>query len=181
VAVAQFRVQPLARLGDEAEERMPRDLARVAATRALPRASRAVVFDQRRVNVESHLLTLDERVDAGEELVEGAVELAEVAKPEAAQETPERGRVGEAVPAQRRLRFIRAQERCVVKTLAADDQRLAEGERRLRGAIAALALLDRDRVDQLRDAEASEELAHEHEPRLSRDLLSRGRDLDQRR
>jgi hypothetical protein len=91
--------------------------------------------------------------------------------------------VGSGRPCPRSVvsRFIRAQERCVVKALAADDQRLAEGERRRRGAIAALALLDRDRVDQLRDAEAGEELAHEHEPRLSRDLLSRGRNLDQRR
>src|SRR5439155_15028284 len=54
VAVAELRVQPLARLADKAEQAMPADLARVGAARPLPRADRTVMLDIARVEVERH-------------------------------------------------------------------------------------------------------------------------------
>ena len=112
------------------------------------------MLDIARVEVERHLLAaLDQRVHAREQLIERTVQLADVPEREAAQEAAECGRVGQAMPAQGRLRLISAQQRKIVEALAARDQRLAEGEHRLRGAVAALALLDRDRVDQLGGAD----------------------------
>ena len=90
-----------ARLGDEAEERVPGDLAGVGAARALAGADRAVVLDKRRVEVERRLPTLDERVDAGKQLVEGPVELADMAEVEARKEAPQRGGTGDRVAVNR--------------------------------------------------------------------------------
>jgi hypothetical protein len=72
-------------------------------------------------------------------------------------------------------------DREIVEALAAGDQRLAEGEDRLRRRVAAPALLNRDRIEQLPHPEALDELADEHEAGVRRDLLAGGRDLDQRR
>lgn len=160
---------------------MPGDLARVGAVGALARADRAVVLDQRRVEVERRLRTLEQRMDAGEELVERAVELAEMAEREAAQEAPERGRVRKPVAAEGLLGAVATQEVDVVETLASGDQRLAEGEDRLCRRIPASAALDRDPFEQLRQAESIGELAHEHESGMGGHLLAGRGDLDQRR
>src|SRR5436190_1130733 len=61
VAVAELRVQPLARFADEAEQRMPADRALVGAARPLPRADRPVVLDVGRVQIERHRLALEQR------------------------------------------------------------------------------------------------------------------------
>jgi hypothetical protein len=131
--------------------------------------------------VERHLLALEERADAGEEPVEGAIELADVAEVEARQEAPERRRIGDRVAAELLLGGVGAQDGRVFEALAARDQRLAERERLLRRGVAPLALLDRDRVEQLRELEALGELAHEQEPGVGCDLLAGGHDLHQRR
>src|SRR5712692_9695959 len=128
---------------------MPGDLTGVGAARPLPRAGGAVVLDERRVEVERHLLALEQRADAGEEPVEGAIELADVAEVEARQEAPESGRVGDSVAAELLLGCVGAQDRRVLETLATRDQRLAERERLLRRRVAPLAFLDRNRVEQL--------------------------------
>src|SRR3990170_7247427 len=181
MAVAQLRVQPLARFRDEADERVPGHLAGIGAACPLPRARGAVVLDEGRVEVERHLLALEQRADAGEEPVEGAVELADVAEVEARQKAPERRRVGDRVAAQLLLGCVGAQERRVLEALAARDQRLAERERLLRRGVTPLALLDRNRVEQLWELEALGEFAHQHEPGVRGDLLAGGSDLDQRR
>lgn len=160
---------------------MPGHLPGPDAARALPRPDRPVVLDVARVEVRRHPLAHDERVDPGEEEIERPVELADVPEREAAQETAQRRRVGDGMAAQLLLRLIAAHHHRVVETLAARDQRLAEGEDRLRRAVAAPPLLQRQRVKQLGQAERIGQLAHEHEPGMRGDLLGRAGDPDQRR
>jgi hypothetical protein len=89
VPVPELSVQPFARFGKETEERVPGDLARIGAARALARADRPVVLNKRRVEVEGHLLPLEQGMDAREEAVEGVVQLTDVAEIEAGEEAPE--------------------------------------------------------------------------------------------
>ena|SRR5215216_1060299 len=117
-------------------------------------------------------------MNAREELVEHFVELREMAEVEAAQEAPERRRIGQAVAAQALLRSVRAREPCVVEAIAAGDQRLADRKRRLSGRVTAPTALDGDPVEQLVDAEPRCELADQHEAGVSGDLLRRALDLD---
>src|SRR6266540_786160 len=147
VPVAQLRVQPLAGLRHEAQQRMPGDLAGVGAARALAGAGRAVVLDQRRVEVERDRLPVEQRVDTSKELIESTVELADVAETEARQEAAERRRVGHRVATKPLLGRVATKQRRVVETLSPGDQRLAERQRLLRGRITTPALLDGDRVE----------------------------------
>ena len=181
VSVPQRRVQPLACLREEADERVPGDLARVGAARSLTRADRAVVLDEGGVEVERHPVARKERLDAREQLVERAVELPQVAEREARKEAAERGRVGDGVASQQLLGRVGAQQAGVVEAVAATDQRFTESEGRLGGRVATLSLLDRDRVEKLWQAEPSDELAHEHEAALGRQPLRRALDPDRRR
>ena len=89
------------------------------------------MLDERRVEVERHLLALKERADAGEEQIEGAVELADVAELKLARKRPSVVGSGTAA-AELLLGCVGAQERRVVEALAARDHHLAEGEDRLR-------------------------------------------------
>lgn len=89
------------------------------------------MLDIGRVQVERHRLPLHKRMHTSEDRVERPVELAEVAEAEAAQEAAERRRLRQPVTAQKLLRRIAAQQRDVVETLAAGDQRLAQAEDRL--------------------------------------------------
>ncbi len=73
--------------------------------------------------------------------------------------------------AQLLLGRIGAKQRRIVETLTAGDQRLAEGEHRLAGRIAAVALLDRDPVQQPRHRQRLGQLAHKHKPGVGGDLL----------
>ena len=181
MAVAQLRVQPLARLADKAEQRMPGDLALVRATRPLPGAGRAVVLDVGRVQVERHRLPIQQRLHARKQLVERPVELADVTEVEAAQKAAERRRLGQPVTAQQLLRRVGPQNRDVVEAVATGDQRLAQAEDRLRRRVAAPALLHRHPVEQLVDAKPLSELPHQHEPGMRRQLLRRRGHPDQRR
>jgi len=160
---------------------VPGDLAGVGAAGALARADRAVCLDVARVEVERHRLPLEQAVHASEEVVERAVELAEVPERETTQEAPERRRLGQGVAPQLLLGRVGAQQGDVLEAVAAGDQRLAEREDHLGRRIAARALLDRDPIEQLRQPEPVGELAHEHETGVGCDLLTRGGDLDQRR
>jgi hypothetical protein len=83
--------------------------------------------------------------------------------------------------AQLRLRAVGAEQPGIIKTLAAGDQRLAQGERLLRRRKATAAVLHRDLVEQLGNTERTRQLAHQHKPRVRRHLLRRRSDLDQRR
>jgi hypothetical protein len=132
VAVAELRVQPLTRLADKAEQRVPADLALVAAARPLPGTDRAVMLDVGRVDVERHRLPVEQRMHTREQLVECPVELADVTEAEAAQKTAERRRLGQPVTAQKLLRRVGPHQRDVVEALAASDQRLTQAEDRLR-------------------------------------------------
>lgn len=171
MAVSEPAVQPLARLADKAEQRVPGDLASVGAARTLTRADRAMMLDQRRVEIERDHRPLEQRMDAPKQLLQGALELADVAKVEAAEEAAERRRIRHRVTAQLLLSRIAPQERRVVETLAARDQRLAQRQRLLRRRIAAVALLDRDLVQQRRYRQRLGQLAHEHKPGVGGDLL----------
>ena len=107
-----------------------------------------MVFDVGRIEVERQLLApLEHVVDAREGLLERTVELPDVPQREATQETTERGRVGKTVTAEELLGGVGAQERHVVEALAAHDERLAQGEDRLRRRVPALPLLDRDLLE----------------------------------
>ena len=116
-----------------------------------------------------------------EQLVEGPVELANVAEGKPAQKTAERRRLRQPVTAQKLLRRIAAQQRNIVEALAARDQRLTQAEDRLRRRIAAAALLHRHTIEQLANPEPTGQLAHKHQPGMRRQLLRRGRNPDQRR
>ncbi len=181
MAVAELRVQPLARFADKTQQRVPADLALVGAARPLSGADRAVVLDVGCVQVERHRLPIKQRMHTREDLVERPVELAEVAEAEAAQKAAERRRLGQPVPAQQRLRRIGSQQRDVVEAFPAGDQRLAQTEDHLRRRITTLALLHRHPVKQLVDAQPLSELPHQHKPGMCRQLLRRRRDTDQRR
>jgi hypothetical protein len=85
------------------------------------------------------------------------------------------------VTAQKLLRRISPQNRDIVQTLAAGYQRLAQAEDRLRRRVTATALLHRHTVEQLADADATGQLAHQNKPPIRRQLLRRGSDPDQRR
>src|SRR5207248_5768835 len=95
VAVAELAVQPLARLTNKAEQRMPGDLAGVGAARTLPRAGWPVVLDQRRVEIERHRLPLEQRMHARKQLLDRPLELADVAGVEAGTDTAQSRRIGD--------------------------------------------------------------------------------------
>jgi hypothetical protein len=158
-ASAQLRVQPLAGLADKTEQRMPSNLAGIGAVGALARAGRPVMLDQGRVQIERHRLPLEERMHARKQLVERALEPADVAQAEAAQKPADRGRVGQTMTPQQRLRGVRPQQRDVLEALAACDQRLAQPEDRLRGRVAAIALLHRHPLEQPANAKPAGQLA----------------------
>ncbi len=160
---------------------MPADLAFVGAACPLPGADRAVVLDVGRVQVERHRFPIEQRMHAREQLLECPVELADVAETEAAQKAAERRRLRQPVTAQKLLRRIAAQKRDVVKALAAGDQRLTQPEDRLRRRVTPAALLHRHAVEQLANPEPARQLTHQHQPGVRRQLLRRGRHLDQRR
>ena len=181
MAVAELRVQPLARLADKAEQRMPADLALVGAARPLPGADRTVLLDVGGVQVERHRLPLEQRLHARKQPVERPVQLADVAETETAQEPAERRRLGQTMTAQELLRRIGAQQRDIVEALAAADQRLAQAENRLRRRISPPTLLHRHPVEQLANAEPTRQLAHQHQPGMRRQLLRRRGHPDQRR
>ncbi len=94
VAVPELAVQPLARLADKAEQRMPGDLAGVGAARALPGADPPVVLDQGRIQIERHHPPVEQRMHAHKQLLERALELAQMPQAEAREESAERGRIG---------------------------------------------------------------------------------------
>jgi hypothetical protein len=71
-------------------------------------------------------------VDAREGSVEGAVELPEVAEPQAPKKAAERRRIGQSLATEELLGGVGAHERDVVEILAAGDERLAEAADRLR-------------------------------------------------
>ncbi len=139
------------------------------------------MLDVGRVEVERHRFAIEQRMHTRKQLVERPIELADMAETEATQKAAQRRRLRQPVTAQKLLRRITAQQRHVVEALTARDQRLAQAEDRLRRRITAPALLHRHPVEQLTDTEPASQLAHEHEPRVRRDLLTRGRHLDQRR
>jgi hypothetical protein len=181
VAVAELRVQPLAGFADKAAQRVPADLARVGAARALPGADRPVVLDVGRIQIERHRLPIEQRMHAREQLVERPVELTDMTEAEAAQKASQRRRLGQPVTAQKLLRRVGPQQRHVVEALTAGDQRLAQAQDRLRRRVAAAALLHRHPVEQLSNPEPSGQLAHQDEPGVRCQLLRRRRHLDQRR
>src|SRR5262249_39675660 len=125
MAVAEPRVQPLAGLRQEGKQRMPGHLARIGAARAVARSRRPMVLDEGGVEVKRDLFADLQGVDTREQPLKRAIELPEVPEAEAAQEAPQRRRLGQAVAAERRLGLIGAQHLDVVQALTARDQRLA--------------------------------------------------------
>src|SRR3972149_2951573 len=121
------------------------------------------------------------RVHTREQLLERPVELADVTEAEAAQKAAERRRLRQTMTAQKLLRRIAAKKPNVGEALAADDQRLAQAEDRLRRRVAAHALLHRHPVEQLTHPEPAGQLAHQYEPGMRRQLLPRSGDPDHRR
>lgn len=115
------------------------------------------------------------------QLLERPLELTQMPEIEARQKAAERRRIRDRVPAQLLLCAVGAQQRGIVEALAAGDQRLAQRQRLLRRRKATAALLHRDLVEQLGNAERGHQLPHQHEPRMRRHPLTRRRDLDQRR
>jgi len=66
------------------------------------------MLDVGRVQIERHRLPPHKRMHAREQLVQGPVELADMAETEAAQKPAERGRFRQPVTAQKLLRRIAA-------------------------------------------------------------------------
>jgi hypothetical protein len=174
-------VQPLARLADETEQRVPGDLARVDATRPLPRADPTVMLDVTRVQIERHRLPVEQRMRTRKQLVEHAIQLRDVAEREAAQEATERRRFRKSVPAQKLPRRIAAQQRDVLQALAAPNQRLHQRQNRLRRRVAAPPLHHPHPIQQLAQPEPTGKPAHQHQARVRSDLLTGSGHPDQRR
>jgi hypothetical protein len=130
-----------------------------------------VVLDQGRVQVERHRLPPEQRLHTPKQAVKSAVELTDVTEVEAREKPPQRGRVRHRVTAQLLLRRVGTQQRRIVETLAADDQRLAQRQHLLRRRRAARTLLHRHRVQQLANTERARQLTHQHQPRIRRHLL----------
>ena len=167
------------RLADKAEQRVPGDLAGVGAAGALPRARRAVVLDQRRVEIECHRSRSSSGCTRANSSSRARSSWPIWPRLKRARKRPSVVGSGTAWPAAA-PGPVSTEQRRVVETLAARDS-VSQSARSLARRVTTPALLDRDRVSSSGSTERHRELAHQHEPSVRSHLLRRGGDLDQRR